>query len=339
MRVLRHLVIFAVVLLFAGSDVRAQDVTWRFFSVSPASHDYAKAIAEGFGRIEQRSAGRFKVRLVNFSETPYKPSDALQLIRDGLVESTEWTPSYTAGTYPMLVVPELPFISPTYPDAAGFQAATNAAWNTPTVQQHLGRLLDQHKAMNLGRWYYEPLNYWFTKPVESAKDFTGKKIRVASPEAAEMASALGGSPVQIFPAEVYTALQRGTIDGVVTGSGNIRAFKWNDVLRSVYVANLVLVSSSFVISKDAFAKLTPELQSILKEEMAAVAANIQRLMPEKDKAQLDSLTAAGMTLVKPSAETYATFRTLAEEKVWSAWKSRAGGDADKALAEIKAVKP
>ena len=108
MSVLRHLVISAVALLFAGSGVSAQDVAWRFFSVSPASHDYAKAIAEGFGRIEQRSAGHFKVRLVNFSETPYKPSDALQLIRDGLVESTEWTPSYTAGTYPMLVVAELP---------------------------------------------------------------------------------------------------------------------------------------------------------------------------------------------------------------------------------------
>ncbi|MBI3706179.1 MAG: TRAP transporter substrate-binding protein DctP [Proteobacteria bacterium] len=171
------------------------------------------------------------------------------------------------------------------------------------------------------------------------EEFSGKKIRVASPEAAELVSALGGSPVQIFPAEVYTALQRGTIDGVVTGSGNIRSFKWNDVLKSVYVANIVLVSSSLVVSKSAVAKLPADLQTILSEEMAKIAANIQRLMPDKDASQLESLAAGGMTLTRPTPEIYGRFRKLAAEKVWTAWKSRAGGEADKVIAEINAIKP
>jgi TRAP-type C4-dicarboxylate transport system substrate-binding protein len=307
--------------------------------VSPASHPYAQAIINGLKAIDQRTKGQLKIQFVNFGETPYKPGDSLSLIRDGLVEATEWTPTYTAGTYPLLAAPELPFISPVYPDAAGFQASTNAAWATLTIRSQANKLLHQYGATAVAKWYYEPLNFWFVQQVTDMQGFKGKKIRVASPEAAELVSVLGASPVQIFPAEVFTALQRGTIDGVITGSGNIRSFKWDEVLKSVYVANITLVSSSLVVADKAIAKLPPELKTVLTEEMANIQASIQKLMPEKDKAQINSLKASGMTVTVPSAEAYAQMKKLAEDKVWTVWKGRAGDEANKVLQEIKAAKP
>lgn len=336
----RFAIIFLTMLAATGSWVGAQAQTsnWRFFSVSPASHPYAQVIRKGLDAIAERSDDRLKIQFVNFSETPYKPGNALQLIRDGLVETTEWTPTYTASSYPLVAAPELPFIRPTYSDAAAFEKATNAAWDTPAVRAAAEKLLSDYGAVSLARWYYEPLNFWFSTEVTSLEDFKGKKIRVASPEAAELVSALGASPVQIFPAEVFTALQRGTIDGVVTGSGNIKSFKWDEVLKSVYRANMQLVSSSFVVSKSSMDGLPPDLQTILVEEMSKVQDEIQTLMPSKDEDQIKALQAEGMTVTTPSAEDYAELRKLAETKVWPIWKQQAGNAAETVLQEIGPVR-
>jgi TRAP-type C4-dicarboxylate transport system substrate-binding protein len=317
----------------------AEDFAWRFFSVSPATHPYAQEITKGLAAIDKRSNGQLKIQFVTFGETPYKPGDSLSLIKDGLVETVEWTPTYTAGTYPLLVAAELPFVNPAFTDAAGAQKATNAAWARPALQAAVTGLLDEYGSMHMAKWYYEPLNFWFADKVTTMEGFQGKKIRVASPEAAELVSALGGSPVQIFPAEVYTALQRGTIDGVITGSGNIASFKWNDVLTSVYAPNIVLVSSSIVVSKAAYAKLPAELQTVLTEEMANIQTSIQNLMPQKDKSQIEALEPGGMTVTRPDAETYAKFRKLAEENVWTAWKGRVGPQAESILEEIRSATP
>lgn len=322
-----------------GTYAEAETFNWRFYSVSPPSHPYAQVIIEGLKEIDERTDGQLKIEFVNFSETPYKPGNALSLVRDGLVETAEWTPTYTASTYPLAAAPELPFISPEHADAAAFEAATNAVWNTPAMKAVAGKVLGEYNATSLARWYYEPLNFWFVQDVTSLDDFKGKKIRVASPEAAEMVSALGASPVQIFPAEVFTALQRGTIDGVITGSGNIKSFKWDEVLKSMYRANMQLVSSSFVVSNAAMEKLPPELQAVLTDEMGKVQQKIQDLMPEKDASQVDALKAEGMTVTEPSAEDYAGLRKLAEDNVWPAWKAQAGDEADKVLEEIGSARP
>jgi TRAP-type transport system periplasmic protein len=324
--------------LGSGAMAQAQTYNWRFFSVSPESHPYAQVIKKGLDSIAERSGGRLQIQFVNFGETPYKPSNSLQLIRDGLVETTEWTPTYTASSYPLVAAPELPFLSPTYTDAAAFEKATNAAWATPGVRAEADKLLGEYGAVSLARWYYEPLNFWFSTDVTSLDGFKGKKIRVASPEAAELVSALDASPVQIFPAEVFTALQRGTIDGVVTGSGNIKSFKWNEVLKSVYRANMQLVSSSFVVSKSAMDSLPQDLQTILTEEMSKVQDEIQTLMPTKDKDQIDALQSEGMSVTVPSAEDYAQLRKLAEDKVWPVWKEHAGDAANAIIEEISSAR-
>jgi TRAP-type C4-dicarboxylate transport system substrate-binding protein len=322
-----------------AASAEAETFNWRFFSVSPASHPYAQVIIEGLKQIDERTDGQLKIEFVNFSETPYKPGDALSLVRDGLVETTEWTPTYTASTYPLAAAPELPFISPEHSDAAAFEKATNAAWDTPVMKAEAGKVLDEYKAAGLARWYYEPLNFWFVQNVRGLDDFKGKKIRVASPEAAEMVSALGASPVQIFPAEVFTALQRGTIDGVITGSGNIKSFKWDEVLKSMYRANMQLVSSVFVVSNAAMEKLPPDLQAVLTDEMSKVQQEIQDLMPEKDASQVEALKAEGLTVTEPTAEDYAGLRSLAEKNVWTSWKAQAGEEADKVLEAIGSARP
>lgn len=66
-------------------------------------------------------------------------------------------------------------------------------------------------------------------------DFAGKKIRVYSEGTATLAQAIGAAPVQLPFADVYTALQRGTIDGAITGFQGVGSQKMYEVASNVLV--------------------------------------------------------------------------------------------------------
>ncbi|WP_336099069.1 TRAP transporter substrate-binding protein [Roseovarius sp. CH_XMU1461] len=53
---------------------------------------------------------------------------------------------------------------------------------------------------------------WFRKEITSMDDFQGLRMRIAG-LAGQVFAEAGGSPQQIAPGEIYTALERGTIDG------------------------------------------------------------------------------------------------------------------------------
>lgn len=101
-----------VVLSGAMAPAAAQNFKWRYYSVPSAGHSYSVRLIEGFKKIEERSNGRLKIELVPYGTTPYKASDALKLLRDGLGDMGEWLIGYNTNTYPLLNVPELPYIFP-----------------------------------------------------------------------------------------------------------------------------------------------------------------------------------------------------------------------------------
>jgi TRAP-type C4-dicarboxylate transport system substrate-binding protein len=77
-------------------------------------------------------------------------------------------------------------------------------------------------------------------PIKSPADLKGKKVRVFSEGQAEAIKAFGGSPVTIAFAEVYTAMQHGTVDAAIIG------FQGVDSQRMHEVAKHVLMPASFL---------------------------------------------------------------------------------------------
>ncbi|HYG91249.1 MAG TPA: TRAP transporter substrate-binding protein DctP [Azospirillum sp.] len=325
---------------FHGTANAADQFNWRYYAVIPSTHDFAKNVIASFARIGERSDGRLKIRYVYYGETPYKATDALTVLKNRQVEMTEWLPSYSAGTYPILAGPELPFLLPEKSDAKTGQASIDRAWATPTMESELQRIVGDNGGQILSRYYFEPMNFWLSTPASTLAELKDKRIRVFSPELSELVTAIGASPVSLAQPEVYTALQRNTLSGVITGVGNIRGAKWNEVLRSGYIANLMFTSTSILAGNDAVAKLPADLKTILVEEMKALSEKQRALMPESDQAKKSELrTASGFSVAEASPEDYAALREIASARVWPGWKSRAGERAGPVLDEIaKALK-
>ena len=83
-------------------------------------------------------------------------------------------------------------------------------------------------------WTSEP-NIMIMRDAEirTPADLADLKIRVAGATAADIAVALGATPVQMPINEVYNALQTGLIDGVFTGSSTLIDFKLDEVANSL----------------------------------------------------------------------------------------------------------
>ncbi|MGE4368426.1 MAG: TRAP transporter substrate-binding protein [Burkholderiaceae bacterium] len=77
-------------------------------------------------------------------------------------------------------------------------------------------------------------------PIKSPADFKGKKVRVFSEGLAEAVRAFGGSPVSLPFAEIYSAMQYGTVDAAIIG------FQGVGSQRMYEVAKHVLVPASFL---------------------------------------------------------------------------------------------
>lgn len=74
----------------------------------------------------------------------------------------------------------------------------------------------------------------YTNPeVTTPKDFAGKKIRVFPPFI-PLINALGAVPINLPMGDIYTAMERGAVDGfVMTHFGFVKDFSWHEVTKHV----------------------------------------------------------------------------------------------------------
>jgi TRAP-type C4-dicarboxylate transport system substrate-binding protein len=313
--------------------------SWSYVSGIPNTHDFnAKFIIPAFDRIRERTNGNLDIRHVFLPETPFRFSDMLTIIRDRQVEMAGWSPSYTSGTYPTLAVVGLPFLLPKLGSVADSITVAQEIYKTPELAAAMDEVLAANDAMVVGHYYSQPMNFWFLQPVGNLAGMKDLKMRVFTPELAQLITDIGATPVNISSPEVYSALQQGVIDGVVTGIGNMRGPKWSEVLKSGYIFNVMMFDFIDIVSKSAYDELPPEYQAILTEEMARASAEINEYTPRSVDDERAALTATGFAFTDGSAEDYAALRDISRERVWPGWKDRSGPEAaavfDKILEQL-----
>lgn len=307
---------------------------WKHYSVVASTHGFSKALISAFDRVDKRTNGQLKIQFVHYGQTPHKATEALQLLQDGLVQMTEWLPAYTTGTYPILGAPGLPFLLPDLRDTTETVAAADRAWATKTMQQHISTIVAKHGGKAIGSYYYEPMNFYFAKPVTKLEDISGRRVRVFSPEQANLVKELGGTPISLSSAEVYSALQRGLLDGVITSSGGITDLKWQEQLNASLTTNLMMVRTDILVSATALQKLPAAHRAVLEEEMAAVSKELRSYIIASDPRHHETMRKAGFSMGTSQGAMYQRLRDMSRNKVWSEWSKAAGPEAPKVLTEI-----
>lgn len=105
------------------------------------------------------------------------------------------------------------------------------------------------------------------KPIERLEDFKGYKTRTAGAAMGALYKALGAVGIEMSAKELYTALQRGTIDGCSTGLSRVRRSRLYEVAPYVTIdVTIPILSHWFVINMKEWNKLSPEDQALFQAE-------------------------------------------------------------------------
>ena len=103
-----------------------------------------------------------------------------------------------------------------------------------------------------------------TAPIRTVADWKGKKIRVYGADSANITRILGGAPVNIAFGEVYSALEKKTVDGAMTSATNAEPMKFFEVAKYVDYWYLAGAAQEWIVANQkAWDALPKDLQQIV----------------------------------------------------------------------------
>jgi len=181
---------------------------------------------------------------------------------------------------------------------------------------YMAKLYDQKmNAILLARHVNDaPFHLYLTKPI-TKPDLTGLKIRI-TPVYRDFFSALGATVVQTAPGEVYTALERGVVDGYGWPIHGIFELGWQEKTKYRVDPGFYNAEVSVLINKAAWAKLNDAQRKVLTEagEWLETKASDWAKINAEDAAKQK---AAGIETIAFTGADGEAFRAKAYEAGWA----------------------
>jgi len=252
--------LMAAVAALAFGGVHAQEVTLRLHHFLPASSFVNTTIFQPWcDKIAKDSNNRLKCQIFPSMQLGGTPAQLYDQARDGVADLVYVLPGYTAGRFPLSEVFELPFMMR---DA---EATSKALWDY--VQQHAQS--DFKEVQPLAFHVHGPgVFHMRDKPIRTLADFKGLKLRAPTRQTNRFLAALGATPVGMPVPQVSEALNKGIIDGAVTGYDVVPAVKIHEVVKfhsETDPSEPALYTSTFmfVMNKAKYDGLPPELKKVI----------------------------------------------------------------------------
>ena len=245
---------------------------------------YDIEMQKAFARIKERTDGLLSVKVVPSGVLPIKPADWMRAIKAGELQMSLLGADYHASDYPMWGLLNVPYL---YADKFEKRLAWDAA--RPILEREM--LKDGIHILKYRPCPNQSLN--LSKAVD-VFDLEGLKVRSYSKPISLIIETLGGTPVTMASAEVATALERGTIDGVLTTASAILQLGWTDPLPYTYDIHLLLGVWTVAINDELWHSLPAEVQNIVHEELDQWEAQCAMYYQVVDMPGVfDDMTAAG----------------------------------------------
>jgi len=112
----------------------------------------------------------------------------------------------------------------------------------------------------------DPRYIWTTKKaVKNLDQLKEMKLRGTTPVHIEVAKALGATAVWVSPADVYMALERGTVDGAINSTVGVLALKLYESLKYVLWEPVTTDLSVVVISLKVWNSLPAEVRVVMQD--------------------------------------------------------------------------
>ncbi len=283
--------------------------------------------------VESGTNGAVKVEIFPDGQLG-KDNEVIQQVKSGVVQSSISSVGGIASVYPMIGVLDVPFA---YPNIA----TTYEVFDGPFGQK-LAADITRKTGLDVLGFGDSGGFFAFTNskhPIKSPEDMKGLKIRTMGLDSHKaVVSSLGGQPVAINWAEVYTSLQTGVADGEMNPIPIIKFAKFDEVQKYLTLTNHLFTPYVWIFNKAAFDGLSAQEKEVVKAaaRSAIVAGRgINRIIEASDRG-LPAL-ALKMQVYTPTKAEITKFRDLAQPAVKAQIAKSYGKEGEALMADFLAA--
>ena len=305
---MRTALLVATLSLLGGHIAAAQEVTLRAISSFAEGTQFSKNFERFIDRVNNAGKGLVKINYIG-GPRAIPPFEVGNSVRTRVVDIANVT-----GAFYTNLMPEA--------DAEKLLSKPMSEQRKDGTWEYINKLTNEKlNSFYLARQFHNvPFHIYLNKKIDKL-DFTGLKIRV-TPVYKDIVEAMGGTAVTTAPGEVYTALERGVVDGYGWPVTGIFDLGWDKVTKFRLEPGFYSVEVGVLVNLDAWKGLSDAQRKVLTDA-AAWLEGLDSENPVVIKAEVERQTKAGIQPIDFGAAESKKFRDRANDVAWEATIKRA----------------
>jgi len=262
--------------------------------------------------MKELTDGRWDIE-IHYGGVLAPPKEGIDGLKAGMFEAVLYTSMYGPGKLPLSTVSQLPFMAPPGIKQTGewFMA----------IQAHpaIKKEVDAWNAQILFPTPLPQYNYMGKMPINKAEDFDGVRVRI-DPVSGAALEEFGAVLTMMPGGDIYTALERGMLDGVMwIWTYTFGAYKLHELSQYATLGIDLKVTDMFCyVNKDAWNKLPDEWKKLAKYSAAQASDRYGKYLMESDLKWIPIFNKAGIEVSQFPPEERAKLMEKAEVN-WSDW--------------------
>jgi tripartite ATP-independent transporter DctP family solute receptor len=285
----------AALALASGGALAQQKLKWaHVYETSEPYHTQSVWAAE---EIKKRTNGKFEIT-VHPASSLGKETDINQGMTLGTVDMIISGPSFASRSYPRLGIAYYPFI---FRDADHLIAYSKS----PVFKE----MIDGYRAKTgiqiLAYTYYGARHTTAQKPFTDCAGMKGLKIRVPDvPAYMATPKSCGANPTPIAFAEVYLALQNGTVEAQENPLTTIEAKKFYEVQKAIMLTGHIVDGLTTQVAPHVWNKLTDAEKKIFSDVALEAAAKATEQIKKREAELVDEFKKKGIAVVNVNRKSF-----------------------------------
>ena len=277
--------------LMAATNVGMAQAKLKWAHVYETSEPFHTASVWAAQEIGKRTSGRYQIDVYPASQLG-KETDINQGLSLGSVDIIISGSSFAAKSYPPIGVTYYPY---TFRDAEHLLAYTKS-----DVFKELTKGYEDKSGHHIAAvTYYGVRHTSSNKPIKTCADMKGLKIRVPDvPAYLAMPRACGANTAPIAFAEVYLALQNGTVEAQENPLTTIEAKKFYEVQKHIVLTGHIVDHLNTVIAGGLWKKLSAEDRKIFGDVAQEAAAKATAEIKANETKLVDFFKTKGLTVTE-----------------------------------------
>ncbi|WP_321401998.1 TRAP transporter substrate-binding protein [Maridesulfovibrio sp.] len=281
-----------MVLAFAIS-AQAADLKMDCNAIYGATNFHSQGAKLFADKVAEYSSGSVQITVHPGGSLGFKGPELLKTVKDGTLPMSDILMGVVSGSDQVFGISSMPLLAKDYAEAKKLYTAAK-----PYYEKACRRW--NQKMLYAAPW--PPSGLFTKKQLKTVADLEGLKTRTYDKNGAELLRAVGASPMSLPWGELYSALQTGLVDSVLTSAVSGKDGKFWENLKYFSKINYAFPLNMLVINQDYWDALNPKQQEAMLKAAAEVEAYQWEQSAKSNDESLKILAEKGIIISEPSKE-------------------------------------